>query len=376
MIVITSNFDSGNIEVISASDPTNILLEIRKDTLSDFYQWFCFRVTGCKDETLNLNILNAGSASYPEGYENYQVRASYDKINWFLIQTRFDGKILTFEHQPALNSIFYAYFAPYSYEEHLSFIHQIQFSPLVKYQSLGKTVEGREIDFLTIGNETQKKKKIWVIARQHPGESQASFFMEGFINRLIDENDPVSRILLSKATFYLVPLINPDGVVHGNLRANAAGLNLNREWGNPDPEKAPEVFHILNKMIEKGADLNLDIHADEALPYIFVSSIEGIPSYDAHLKFLLTSFKEHWKTINPDFQTEQGYPVNEPGTANLNICSKAIGERFSCLSLTIEMPFKDNANLPDPVFGWSPERSEKLGESVLDVILRVVDDLR
>lgn len=376
MIAITSNFDSGNIEVISASDPTNILLEIRKDTLSDFYQWFCFRVTGCKDETLKLNILNAGSASYPGGYENYQARASYDKINWFLIPTRFDGKILSFEHQPGLNSIFYAYFAPYTYEEHLRLIHQIQFSSLVKYHSLGKTVEGREIDFLTVGDDTTEKKKIWVIARQHPGESQASFFMEGFINRLIDESDPVSRVLLSKATFYLVPLINPDGVVHGNLRTNAAGLNLNREWGNPDPEKAPEVYHIFNKMTETGVDLNLDIHADEELSYVFISSIEGIPSYGDRLKNLLASFKNHWKAISPDFQDEVKYPVNEPGTANLDICSKAIGERFKCLSMTIEMPFKDNANLPDPVFGWSPDRSEKLGVSVVDVILRLVDDLR
>jgi len=376
MIGITSNFDSGNIEIISCTNPANILLEIRKDTGSDFLQWFFFRVTGCKNQILNVSIQNAGEASYPEGFQSFQVRASCDKINWFLVPTTFDGKCLSFEHQPEMNAVFYAYFAPYTYEDHLNYIHQIQFSTLVNYQSLGKTVEDREIDFLTIGEENPDKKKIWVIARQHPGESQASFFMEGFINRLIDESDPVSRVLLSIATFYLVPLINPDGVVHGNLRTNVAGLNLNREWGNPDPEKAPEVYHIFKKMTETGVDLNLDIHADEELPYVFVSSIEGIPSYDDRLRNLLASFKNHWKTISPDFQDEIKYPVNEPGTANLNICSKAIGEKFKCLSMTIEMPFKDNANLPDPVFGWSPERSEKLGESVLDVILRIVDDLR
>jgi len=376
MIGITSNFDSGNIEIISCTNPANILLEIRKDTGSDFLQWFFFRVTGCKNQILNVSIQNAGEASYPEGFQSYQVRASCDKINWFLVPTTFNGKCLSFEHQPEMNAVFYAYFAPYTYEDHLNYIHQIQFSTLVNYQSLGKTVEDREIDFLTIGEENPDKKKIWVIARQHPGESQASFFMEGFINRLIDESDPVSRVLLSIATFYLVPLINPDGVVHGNLRTNVAGLNLNREWGNPDPEKAPEVYHIFKKMTETGVDLNLDIHADEELPYVFVSSIEGIPSYDDRLRNLLTSFKNLWTTISPDFQDEIKYPVNEPGTANLNICSKAIGEKFKCLSMTIEMPFKDNANLPDPVFGWSPERSEKLGESVLDVILRIVDDLR
>jgi len=376
MISITSNFDAGNIEVISAAEAGNIQLKIRKDTQADFFQWFYFRVSGAKNTSLSLKILNAGEASYPEGWEDYQARASYDKQNWFLVSTKFDGKVLTIEHQPDENSVFYTFFAPYSYERHLDFISKIQHLPACELSSLGKTIENREIDFLKIGDEKPGKKKIWLLGRQHPGESMASFFMEGLINRLIDGNDPVSRVLLQKAVFYIVPFINPDGAIAGNLRANAAGINLNREWANPDPAKAPEVFHILNKMKVTGVDLNLDIHGDEGLPYNFISSIEGIPSFDVRLKYLLDTFKKQWLSVSPDFQVEHGYPINEPGTANLNICSKAIGERFGCLSVTIEMPFKDNANLPDPVFGWSPGRCEKFGASLLDVILRIVDDLR
>jgi len=376
MISITSNFDSGNILVESINNNGNIDLKIRKDTHAEFFQWFYYRVTGVHDTKLSMRILNAGGASYPEGFEDYQARASYDKINWFVVPTSFDGKVMTIKHEPEMDCVFYAYFAPYSYEQHLGYMHNIQFSPLCKIQSIGKTIEGREIDFLTIGDEGHDKKKIWIIARQHPGESMTSFFMEGLINRLLDVDDPVSRILLKKAVFYVVPFINPDGAIHGNLRANAAGVNLNREWGAPDPEKAPEAFHILKKMEEKGVDLNMDIHGDEGLPYNFMASIEGIPSYDERLKGLLDSFKKHWLEISPDFQVEHGYPINEPGKANLNICSKAIGEKFLCLSMTIEMPFKDNADLPDPIFGWSPERSAKFGESILDVTLRVVDDLR
>jgi len=376
MISITSNFDSGNIQVLSLDDASNIELKIRKDTEAEFFQWFYFRVSGAKDTKLTMNFMNAGEASYPEGYEDYMARASYDKINWFLVPTKFDGKVMTIEHQPEMNAVFYSYFAPYSYEQHLEYVQNIQFSPLCQLESIGKTYEGREIDMLTIGQEANDKKKVWVIARQHPGESMTSFFMEGLINRLLDIDNPVSRTLLNKAVFYIVPFINPDGAIHGNLRANAAGINLNREWGNPDPEKAPEAFHILQKMEEKGVDLNLDIHGDEGLPYNFMASIEGIPSYDERLKHLLDSFRKHWLEISPDFQVEQGYPVNEPGKANLNICSKAIGEKFKCLSMTIEMPFKDNANLPDLVFGWSSERSYKFGESIVDVVQRVADELR
>ena len=40
-------------------------------------------------------------------------------------------------------------------------------------------------------------------------------------------------------------------------------------------------------------------------------------------------------------------------------------QQFGCLAFTIEMPFKDNANLPDAGVGWNGERSKKLGAGVL-----------
>jgi len=170
--------------------------------------------------------------------------------------------------------------------------------------------------------------------------------------------------------------MNPDGSVLGNIRANAAGVNLNREWANPSPEKSPEVFYVLKKMIETGVDMNLDIHGDEAIPYNFITTLEGIPRFSNRLKNIQESFIDHWMRISPDLQNEQGYPKDQPGKANLEICSKQIAQRFDCLSLTVEMPFKDNLNLPDPVAGWSPERSVRFGESVINAIYSVIDMLR
>ena len=129
-------------------------------------------------------------------------------------------------------------------------------------------------------------------------------------------------------------------------------------------------------MITSGVDLNLDIHGEEGLPYVFASSIQGIPGFSKRLAALQELFLQNWETINPDFQTEYGYPADKPGKANLHICSKNIAQRFDCLSLTIEMPFKDNQNMPDPRFGWSPERSEHLGASLVNAILSIIDDIR
>ena len=231
------------------------------------------------------------------------------------------------------------------------------------------------IDFLRIGDDSSDKKNLWIIARQHPGESMAEWFAQGFLARLLDENDPVSRRILEKACVYVVPNVNIDGSIAGNLRSNAAGRNLNREWAEPDQKNSPEVYYILKKMDETGVDLSLDIHGDEALPYNFVSGTEGVPSYNEKIKNLEIEFKNNWMQASPDFQDTHHYPLNEPGKGNLQVGCKQIGERFKCLSYTIEMPFKDNNDLPDEVYGWSSERSINFGESVLTPILTVLDKL-
>ncbi len=373
---ISSNFDSGKIELIDLQSPQDIQLRIPNDTESEHFQWFFFRVTDVQNQALRLKITNASEASYPEGYENYQAVASYDKKNWFRVPTQYNGKALIIEHTPEYDAVFYAYFAPFTYQQHLDLVHQAQMSPLCRLSSIGKTIEGKDIDMLTIGQATDSKRKIWIIARQHPGETMAEWFMKGLIEDLLDEDNALAQVLLEKAVFYIVPNMNIDGSIAGNLRVNTKGFNYNREWAEPSVDTAPEVYYVRNLMDKLGCDLNLDIHGDEALPYNFISGIEGIPSFDAHLQRLTDTFIGSWIQGNPDFQDEYGYPKNEPKTANLNICSKHIGERFKCLSLTMEMPFKDNANIPNPTTGWSPRRAMRLGASVLYPISQVVDTLR
>lgn len=374
-ISISNTFDAGNIEVINAENPENIQLKIRKDTHSDFLQWFYFRMQGTKDQACNIKLINAGEAAYPEGWENYQAKASYDRETWFQIPTKYVDGILSMDFTPEYDSIYIAYFAPFSYEQHLDLVNNAQHSPICTLESIGQTLQGRPIDFLRIGDDDKTKKKLWVIARQHPGETMAEWFMLGLISRLLDEEDSTTIRLLNKANLYLVPNMNIDGSILGNLRVNAKGVNLNREWAEPSIENSPEVFYVKEKMKEIGMDFNLDVHGDEGLPYVFISGIEGIPSFDQKLSKLTDSFMKNWKAINPDIQDEHGYPKNEPGAANLKICSKNLGEEFNCLSQTLEMPFKQNDNIPDPDFGWSSERSIKLGESLVNTLLSIVDDL-
>ncbi|HAW91721.1 TPA: hypothetical protein DCX24_02400 [Candidatus Azambacteria bacterium] len=373
---ITSNFDSGNIEIIKADDPADIQLAIRKDNKSDFYQWFHFRLNSPHPQLHKITITNAAGSAYPDGWQDYQAVASYDRQTWFRVETEYDGKALTINHYPEAESVYFAYFAPYSYERHQDLLHQAQNDYNCQLVDLGETLDGRDMSLLVVGEPDDTKKKIWITARQHPGETMAEWFIEGLLDRLLDEDDGVARSLLAKAVFYIVPNMNPDGSVRGNLRTNAAGANLNREWQNPTLEHSPEVYLVRQKMLETGLDMFLDIHGDENLPYNFVAGAEGAPSYNDQMQQLEQDFKTALLTVTPEFQVKYGYDKDAPGQANLTVATAWVAEQFKCLAYTVEMPFKDNADLPDEAFGWSDIRSMKLGQDSLSAILQVVDKLR
>ena len=365
---IHSNFDGGNISVSINSDL--ILLNIEKDSQSDFFQWFYFRASNLTKQNYAFCIQNAGQSSYPKGWEDYSVRVSEDGENWFCCPTNYVEGNLHFSYTPSSNTAWFAYFAPYSMERHQKLLISAQQGGASSI-CLGSTLDGYPLDLLKIGSG---EKKIWVLARQHPGETMAEWWMEGFIARLISE-DALCKSLLSKATFFLVPNMNPDGSFRGNLRTNSSGANLNREWGSPSMERSPEVYLVRKAMHEVGVDLCLDVHGDEEIPHNFISGLEGIPSLSQKLLDLQDQYEQILMTVCPDFQREFGYTKDEPGTANLTMCSNYVAEAFNCLAVTIEHPFKDVDYAKNPLTGWSPERAKSFGACNIDAIAAVIDQI-
>lgn len=378
---ISSHFDGGAIEVIKLTDPKNIELKLRRDNAADFAQWFYLCLHGAAGTPVVLNFINAGQSAYPTGWEGYRVTASDDHQNWCRLDTQFDGEVMRVAFTPASNCVYLAYFEPYSHERHLDLIGSAASSQHVTLERLGSTLDGRDMTLLHItdaasATSPQHKKKIWLIARQHPGETMGEWFVEGLLERLLDASDPVARVLLDKCQFWVVPHMNPDGAVRGNLRTNAAGANLNREWAAPSLDKSPEVFWVRQKMLEVGVDLSLDAHGDEGLPYNFVVGTEGTPGWGARIAALEEAFKSAWVAASPDFQATHCYARGRREEANMTLATNWIGQQFGCLAFTIEMPFKDNADLPSPETGWNGERSKNLGASVLQAVLAVLDRLR
>ncbi|MCH7627351.1 MAG: hypothetical protein IH997_01375 [Proteobacteria bacterium] len=367
-MIIDAAFDSGNIEVLSIEGDT-ATLAIRKDHQSDFFQWFHFRVAGGAGRELTLKITGLGASAYPGGWPGYRAVVSEDREFWGRVETGYDpkeqGGTLTIRHMPA-GPCWFAYFAPYSLERHQDLVAQTAQADGVTHRVLGRSLDGRPIDCLDLGTGPVQ---VWLYARQHPGESMAEWWMEGALGVLTDPADPHGRALRQRCTFHVVPNMNPDGSVRGHLRTNAVGVNLNREWAAPSPDRSPEVLCVLDAMKATGVDFAMDVHGDEAIPHVFLAGFEGIPSWSEAQGEAYRRYRAILERRTPDFQTRHGYPEARPGTANLSMSTNQLAERFGAVAMTLEMPFKDNDDLPCAMQGWSPERSQLLGRDCLASLL-------
>jgi murein tripeptide amidase MpaA len=370
MLHIDSAFDGGNIEVLEiAGDRAD--LAIRPDSNASWFQWFYFRVRGCAGRPLTLRLVNAAASAYPQGWDGYRACVSDDNEAWRRTDTRYQDGVLEIRHRPESDDIWFAYFAPYDLGRLERFVARASSSPGVTSRQLGLSVDGRAISSLSLG---EGPRQVWLLGRQHSGETMASWWMEGALDRLLDESEPVAAELRRIAAIHLVPLVNIDGAARGNLRGNAAGIDLNRQWHAPDPATAPEVAAVLAAMDATGVDLSLDVHGDETLPHVFIDGCDHDRSSTPSQIAGVAMFKAALAKASPAFQTAVGYDATYGGEGAPGMSTRALARRYGAVGLTLEMPFKDSLEAPDPTLGWSPAASARLGRDCLDAILATLAD--
>ena len=123
-ITISSSFDAGNIRVVR-QDGDRVDLEIVQDHMSDFYQWFYFRLAGGAGREITLRITNCAGSAYPHGWPDYKGVHGLDREQWVRIaDTSYSDGVLTMKLTPPQDLVWIAYFAPYSMERHHDLVTQ------------------------------------------------------------------------------------------------------------------------------------------------------------------------------------------------------------------------------------------------------------
>jgi len=377
--------DAGKIQIVSATDTRARLEILPDDANADFKQYFSFVARGLSGGA-TFEIENAGTCTYGDAFEDYRVCASDEsgpEDAWFRVPTEFDGTTLRFSYEGDLAALRFAYYPPYPRARRVTLVDRLRKSKRARVETLGESVRGEPMHAVHFGRvpadgqrDDDDARKIWIVAQQHPGETMAGWFMEGLASRLAFDDDEVVTILRENSRIMLVLCMNPDGALAGNHRTNARGRDLNRCWWDADDEESPEVLCVRKALYDHGVDFFLDVHGDEHVPYVFVAGAEGNPHYTDRIEALEEEFSNAMLDSTSEFQTEHGYPKDAPGKGDLRCAGNYVGEAFDCLSLTLEMPFKDNANNPDEGAGWSIDRCRGLGASTLEALVHVIDVLR
>jgi hypothetical protein len=144
---------------------------------------------------------------------------------------------------------------------------------------LCRSIAGNRCDMLTIFersehvSETTKRPSIIISGRVHPGEANASYVIHGILEFLTSE-DPDAKLLRKVFIFKIIPMLNPDGVIHGNYRCSLSGSDLNRCYSETYPTVHPTITAL--KSVLKATTsrrhvlLYLDLHGHSKKKNVFM----------------------------------------------------------------------------------------------------------
>jgi hypothetical protein len=165
-------------------------------------------------------------------------------------------------------SLYLARLEPYRLSDLEKLKRRIRGDPRVEIVTIGKTVEGRELEIIRVG-DPEAAHRVLLRARAHPWEPGGNWVVEGLIRRLLRDDEKAGQYR-DRYCVYIMPMANKDGVARGRTRFNLFGADLNRKWNQPaDPAVNPENHALeswLQSMIDRGRrpDLMIDLHNDDS----------------------------------------------------------------------------------------------------------------
>jgi murein tripeptide amidase MpaA len=372
---ITADFYAGNIEFVSRRARGDIVLRIRPEPVPGFCQWFYFRVDGAADHPVELIIDNAGEALVPMGWPDYQAFASTDDRNWIRAPTLYRDGALKIAHAAQPGPVWYAYFPPYPVERRDALLRLCREQGSARVSTLCQTGGQDDVTLIELGNDAASSCQIWVIGRQHSGEVQASWWMEGFIRALLARDDPRLTAFLDRARLSIVPNMNPSGSRLGYHRSNERGVNLNASWAAPSKQDSAPVYYVLERMDQTGVDFCLDVHGDEELPYAFVANVDRVHPVPPDIEAVRERFQQRLGALDAAFWPNAGRTRPHTIAAPLLFCSPQIIHRFKAPAITLELPYKTIPQAAGARQEFGVAGCVRLGRACLATLQSIINDI-
>ncbi|XP_067902002.1 cytosolic carboxypeptidase 2 isoform X3 [Heterodontus francisci] len=313
-LIFESRFESGNLQKAVRVGIYEYELTLRTDLYTDKHtQWYYFRVQNTRPEvTYRFTIVNLmkSNSLYNQGLKPllYSEReAQLRQVGWYRVgkDIRYyknnldqEGRSLysltwTCQFPHRNDTCYFAHSYPYTYSDLQRYLATIASDPIqsqyCKLRVLCRSLAGNMVHTLTITSPSRcqetgsAKKAVVVTARVHPGETNGSWVMTGFLDHILGSSDD-ARLLRDMFVFKVVPMLNPDGVITGNYRCSLTGRDLNRNYRTVLRDSFPCVWHTRNMvqrlMEEREVVIYCDFHGHSRKNNVFMygCSNKEIPS--------------------------------------------------------------------------------------------------
>ncbi|XP_069359117.1 cytosolic carboxypeptidase 1-like isoform X5 [Maniola hyperantus] len=342
-----SRFESGNLRKAIQVGPREYELILMPDVNSaKRHQWFYFEVRNMQQgRPYVFNIVNCekSDSQFNFGMKPvmYSVKdAVLGKPGWVRVGSDIcyyrnsyhyanqkNSKCyltVTFNIEfPHTNDVCYlAYHFPFTYSMMITRIWQwsTQMPPsaYLRAEPLCYSLNNNEVPLLTItaedtpSNPLVDREIIFLTARVHPGESNASWVMDGTLGCLLADTQP-GAALRAKYVFKIVPMLNVEGVINGCHRCGLTNEDLNRRWCKPSSVLHPSIYHTkglieyLVRVWKKPPLVYCDYHGHSRKKNVFFYGCAGAESWcsndrlvpDEPVKYLMLPALMH--RISPAF---------------------------------------------------------------------------
>uniref|UniRef100_A0A8C0MMZ6 Peptidase M14 domain-containing protein n=1 Tax=Canis lupus familiaris TaxID=9615 RepID=A0A8C0MMZ6_CANLF len=307
-LMFEARFESGNLQKVVKVAEYEYQLTVRPDLFTNKHtQWYYFQVTNTQagivyrftiiNFTKPASLYNRGMR--PLFYSEKDAKTHNigwqrigDQIKYYRNNQGQDGRhyfslTWTFQFPHNKDTCYFAHCYPYTYtnlQEYLSSInHDSARSKFCKIRVLCHTIARNMVYVLTIttplkNTDSRKRKAVILTARVHPGETNSSWIMKGFLDYILGDSSD-AQLLRDTFIFKVVPMLNPDGVIVGNYRCSLAGRDLNRNYTSLLKESFPSVWYTRNmirRLMEKReVILYCDLHGHSRKKNIFMYGCEG-----------------------------------------------------------------------------------------------------
>ncbi|XP_040976401.1 cytosolic carboxypeptidase 3 isoform X2 [Aquila chrysaetos chrysaetos] len=306
-LIFEARFESGNLQKVVKVNEFEYQLTLRTDLYTSRHtQWYYFQVSNTQaGMPYRFTIVNftKRNSLYKHGLrpllyseadaKKHKVgwRRTGNEIKYYKNNAGQDGRqyfslTWTFQFPHDQDTCYFAHCYPYTYSNLQEYLVAISKDPvkskICKIHILCHSLAGNSVYVLTITNPPKsgkgtKRKAVILTARVHPGETNSSWIMKGFLDYILG-NSGKAQLLRDNFVFKVVPMLNPDGVIVGNHRCSLTGQDLNRKYRSNVKKFYPSIWYTRNMikrvMREHGVFLYCDVHGHNRKQNVFMYGCE------------------------------------------------------------------------------------------------------